>query len=264
MSNDNLIWTRSQCAEAFDDMLIKIALSSFAELEGRELLKQNELLRNEPEFRLPPEHEKTIRSAMKKHERKRTLMLIQKTSAKIITRVAVVFLIMAIGFSATMTVSAELRRGIYRLLLTTTDIYTDIEAEREYSAFVDGDAYIREKYQGNLFAPTKFPAGYSLTSISDNRGGYRVLYTNENGNTINFTQMITGNGAIMSVDTENAQRVENIMVGDSEALLVYKSSEQGMMSCIVWRSGDYFFRLLSNDNNADLLADVARNIKLMR
>jgi|GEM_PF-343783 len=263
MNGNSLIWTRSQCMEAFDELLIKIALSSFAELEGREFLKENEQLKKEPEFQLPPDHEKMIRNAIKKHDRKKNFVLVRKATSKIITRVAVVFLTLAIGFGTTMTVSAEFRRIIYNLILTQTERYTQVEINREYTEFVDSDAYIRPGYTGSTFAPTVMPTGYEVKSVEDLDSIFTVEYSNGK-NDINFTQIkISTNGGIR-VDTEDAQRVETIMIGDSEALLVVKESDIGVNSKVVWRIGDYLLSLLSYENNPDELIVIAQNIKLMK
>lgn len=263
MNADSLIWTRSQCAEAFDELLIKIAMSSFAELEGRELLKENERLKEEPEFQLPPGHEKMIRSAIKKHERKENFVLVRKAASKIITKVAVVFLILAIGFSTTMTVSAEFRRVIYNLLLTTTERYTQIEIAREYTEFVDSDVYIRPEYSGSTFAPTVMPTGYEIESVEDSDSIYIVVYTNGE-NEIYFTQMSNSTSGKLRVNTENAQRVETIMIGDSEALLVVIEEDIGVRSQIVWSIGNHLLHLKSYENNPDELVVIAQSIKLMK
>ena len=264
MNNESLIWTKSQCMEAFDDLLIKIAMSSFAELEGGKLSKENEQLKRDPEFQLPPDHEKIIRHALKKYDRKKNFVIIRKAASKIITRVAVVFLILTIGFSVPMTVSAEFRRVIYNLFMTTTERYTQIESNRDYTEFVDSDAYISDIYKYGIFAPTVMPTGYHIESIDAFEDTYVVVYT-KSEKWIVFFQQRNFESSITRVDTENAQRVETVIIGESKALLVVKRSPNGTVaSQIIWNIGDYSFHLASEQNNPDELIVIAKNIKLTK
>jgi hypothetical protein len=62
----DFIWTKEQCQEAYEDLVIKIAMSSYAELEGRELAEENERLKKHAIFKPTPEIENNIRRKVRR------------------------------------------------------------------------------------------------------------------------------------------------------------------------------------------------------
>lgn len=247
------IWNRDECQDAIDEVLLKTALSSLLEIEGEKLLAENEILKNDPRFQLSPEVDKKIQRALIRFEYRNKFSIIGKKARNVVSKVAVIFLAVFIGFSSTFAVSADFRRVIYTLILSYDERYTQIEGNKEYKAFVDNEAYTWE----HTFAPTMVPQGYSVVSVNDNLTMYTVRYENTENLYIEFKQM-PGNGK-MKVDTEKAQIVKHTNIGDSEALFVEKDG----VIMITWEIGEFLLYVESNDKS-DIAINFAENIKLMR
>lgn len=256
MNNNSLIWTKSQCVEAFDDLLIKIALSSFAELEGRELLKENERLKKEPEFQLPKDAEKEIRSIIFQQRFRKSINAFSKVAYRAASKVALVFLAVAIVFSGTMAVSAEFRKTIYKLIFTDEVRYTLVELDKNTEfEFVGSEAYTWD----HAFAPTMMPKGYKVTQADYLTTMSLVVYENDDGRYLTLLQTDAASEVTMQINTENAQLVQTIDIGDSEGLLVQKNG----ITQVVWRVGAVMLKIES-DEQMDIVIEVAKNVKLLR
>ena len=248
------LWTKEQCAEAYDDLMIKIGLSSLAEIEGRELLAENERLKATPEYAVTPEDKKKIRRTVERELRRKSFKKVTGKVYRVTSHVAVVFLAVSILFSSTMIVSAEFRNAIYKMVFTTEPRYTLIELDsRTDMEFVDSEVYTWE----HAFAPTVMPSGYSVEEVLETSITHNVIYTNPNGGKITFFQNSGKGKSTMQIDTENAQLVQNVFVNDSEALLVSKNGLQQL----VWRVGGSMLHLASTESTDTLLA-IAKGIKL--
>ncbi len=248
------LWTKEQCVEAYDELMIKIGLSSLAEIEGRELIAENERLKATPQFKTTPEIEKRIRRTVEQGLRRKSFKKVMGGMYKATSHVAVVFLAVTILFSSTMIASAEFRGAVYKMVFTTEPRYTLIELDsRTDMEFVDSEVYTWE----HAFAPTVMPSGYSVSEVVGTSSTHNVVYKNSDGGEIIFFQNNGSGRATMQVDTENAQLVQNVFINDSEGLLVSKDG----FNQLVWRLGGSMLRLSSKEN-ADTLLAIAKGIKL--
>lgn len=247
------IRNRIDYQDALDDLILNAALSSLLEIEGNELIDENEALKKDPRFQLTPEIDKKIQRVIKRAESKQRFKIVFKSAGSFVSKVAVIFLAVFLGITSTMAVSADFRRIIYNIILSYDERYTQVEKSADYNEFINSGAY---KW-GHIFAPTMIPAGYTLVLIEDFTTIYSTRYEKGESLYIEFTQ-IPGNGKAR-VDTENAQLIKNIYIGDSEALMVEKNG----ITTLTWQSGDFLLQISSNDQS-DIVVNVAEGIKLMR
>ena len=254
MNDSPILWTKEQCIEAYDEMMIKIALSSYAELDGQKSLEENERLKKMPEYAVTPEVEKKIRRTVDSALRRKSFKKVMGGMYRITSHVAVVFLAVSILFSSTMIASAEFRKAVYKMVFTREQEYTLIQFDsRTDMEFVNSEVYDWE----HAFAPTVMPSGYTVSEVNREITLYTVTYLNADGGDIIFTQRYTKGSGRIKVDTENAQLVQNVFVNDSEGLLVSKNG----LNLLVWRVGGSMLRLNSTES-ADTLLTIAKGIKL--
>jgi hypothetical protein len=254
MNNAASLWTKEQCVEAYDELMIKIGLSSLAEIEGEELLIENEHLKQTPQYSTTQEDKNRIRRTVERELRRKSFKKVTGRVYRVTSHVAVVFLAVTMLFSSTMIASAEFRNAVYKMIFTAEPRYTLIELDsRTDMEFVGGEAYTWE----HAFAPTVMPQGYSVSEVLETSITHNVIYKNADGGEIIFFQS-DGKGQVsMQVDTENAQLVQNVFINDSEALLVSKNG----LNQLVWRMGGSMLHLASNESTDTLIA-IAKGIKL--
>jgi hypothetical protein len=253
MNNAASLLTKEQCAEAYDELMIRIGLSSLAEIEGAALLADNERLKAAPQFRTTQEDKKRIRRTVERELRRKSFKKVTRRIYNVTSHVAVVFMAAAILFSSTMVASAEFRNAVYKMVFTHEQRYTLIELdERTDLEFVDSEVYTWE----HAYAPTVMPQGYTVSDVLGTTLTHSVIYTNASGGEIVFFQSDSKAQGTMQIDTENAQLVQNVLINDSEALLVNKNGR----NTLVWRIGRSMLSLSSGEDNETLMA-IAKGIK---
>jgi hypothetical protein len=253
LSDSSILWTKEQCVEAYDELMIKIALSSYAEIDGQESLQENERLKQTPQFSTTQEDKKRIRRAVERELGRKSFKKVTRRIYNVTSHVAVVFLAAAILFSSTMVASAEFRNAVYKMVFTHEQRYTLIELDsRTDLEFADSEVYTWE----HAYAPTVMPAGYAVSDVLGTTLTHSVIYTNAEGGEIVFFQSDSKAQGTMQIDTENAQLVQNVLINDSEALLVNKNGR----NTLVWRIGRSMLSLASGEDNETLMA-IAKGIK---
>lgn len=256
MSKPDFIWDKQQCIEAYEDLMIKIAMSSYAEIEGEELLEENEQLKGSPQFQLTPEIEAKIRRIAQRQKIRKSVYRLGKGFYAVTNKVAMIFLAIFILFSTTMAVSAEFRSAIYQLVFAYEKRYTLVELDHATDLeFVDSEIYTWE----HAFAPTMMPQGYIVEDVLETSLLHMVIYTNNDGGYIDFSQSSNNSTGTIRVDTEDAQLVQTVQINDSEGLLVNKNER----NTLVWRVGNAMLAIESNENIETMIA-IAQNIKLLK
>jgi len=240
--------------QAYEELMIKIAMSSYAEIDGQEAIAENDHLKKIPQFQITSEVKKNIHRTVQKEALKKSIYRLGKGFYVVAGKVAMAFFVAFVLFSTTMLASAEFRGAIYRLVFTYEKEYTLIELDRRSDMeFVDGDVYT----WNHAFAPTEMPHGYQISQVVNMADLNYVIYENESDGYIVFYQ--NRNDSTLQVDTENAQLVQTVLINDSEGLLVNKDG----INTLVWRIGDTLLHLEANEDSASLMA-IAKGIRLMR
>ena len=122
------------------------------------------------------------------------------------------------------------------------------EPEEEYT-FVDPELYDWE----GAYAPTYIPNGYLHSEIIDIENEKIIIYSKEETEII-FSQSV--NTTIEKIDTEDAEIVKKIIIGDSEGLFVVK----GDVTSIFWSSEETLLSIVGNADSDEMLK-MAQGIK---
>jgi hypothetical protein len=256
MSSTDFIWTEEQCREAYDDLMIKIAMSSYAGKQGKRLLDENEKLKRTPQFQTTTQAKERIRRTIQKEHFRKTMSRTAKGIYKVASKVAVFFLVFTIAFGTTLVASANAREALYKLVFTYEKRYTLVELDTNTdSAFLDSEIYT----WNHAYAPTMMPPGYVVSDVLSTSDSNIVLYTAAGGKYIEFRQSSgTADDDKLRVDTENAQSIDTVYLLDSEGILVSKDGR----NTLVWRMGDSMLILSSNESREEII-EIAQAIKLM-
>lgn len=247
-------WNTDDCQNAYDELMVKIAMSSYAEIEGRRLMEENEIYKELPEFQLSDETFRKIEKLLDKATRKLGFRTFGKTAYQLTSRVAVVFLIVFIGFSTTVMVNADFRGVIYDLLISSDERYIEIQPADNSESFVDYSVY---DWDG-AYAPTMIPTGYKLGPVESMELYHLVTYIRKDGKVIEFEQFQIDPSTATRVDTEDSELSQSIMINDSIGHLVVK----GEWITIYWTISDTLLSV-STDDSKETATEVARSIMLI-
>ncbi|MBR3611661.1 MAG: DUF4367 domain-containing protein [Oscillospiraceae bacterium] len=99
---------------------------------------------------------------------------------------------------------------------------------------------------------TYLPEGFSFGEMQDLDSQKIVTYFSGT----KFISFAQAYNVITQADTENADKVEQIKINDSEGLLVVK----GKLTSVIWNIGDTLFTVLGDCSTEELI-NIANGIK---
>ena len=110
----------------------------------------------------------------------------------------------------------------------------------------------------NAYVPTYIPEGYEVSSFSYNDGFKRIVFENASTQTfILYTEMDEASNLV--VDTENADRFEEIILNGQSGTLVVKNS----LITIVWEQGGRLF-MIKTQTEVRTAIKMAEGVKFIK
>lgn len=158
----------------------------------------------------------------------------------IISKVAIVFLILFISIAAlTVTVDA-FRVKLFNIIMKNTEKYLNIEANDESKI-----SNIKENIEG-YYQLGYIPNGFMIDSVQDLGDTKIITYINNNNEEIIFNQSL--NGTNFQMDSEDAI-VKEVDISRNKGVILTKDG----MNTLFWYNEESSFYLLSNMNQEELI-----------
>lgn len=246
--------SKNRLQEEQEELLLKMALVRYFEREDANL---RAAVAERPD--LPAGMESTehaVDRAMRQQHWKAVGQKAWRTSAKVVTRAAVVFLTFFIFLTTAFAASEPVRDAIYKILFSHEDRYTLVQVDPAVSdAFIDADLYTWE----HCFAPTYLPKGYKLTTFDDIAGNMLIVRYEKGKNFIQINQAPANVQSSIHIDSENAQTTKPITIGNSEGIYNLKDGK----TQIVWQVGGCLVDVISNEDTDEVIK-VAQGVQLLR
>ena len=223
-----MIYNSKQQLLKFEDELFNTALLGLLELEGRRLMEENEQLKadglyQEPSTEQIQKIDRMIRNSKRKNRMEKGLRAAVPTVAK----AAAGFLVFSLGTSVVFFASADIREALYRLLVSEHERYTQVDPHWE------PDSYEQYTAAGANAVPTYVPKAVKFEGIEKTRYSVNGSYlgTEDPSLYLLFRQIFPTDGAEIHLDTEEADTVSSLRIGNSEGMLVVKDNTTQIM----WR-----------------------------
>lgn len=231
-------------AEKYEDLLFTKVMALYAAEESEKILSEIE---NEE-----PADPKNIEKIYSKTERRENFSTLWKVSKKLITFAAMVVFVAVVSLSSVVVASAEAREAvaeaIYHLVLRKTDRYTEVSIGNS-TGFIDPEIYDWE----GAYAPTYIPEGFSISDTQFTNNDKSVMYSHGEDY---FYISQTNNLSYARIDTEGSEHVEKIIIGNSEAFLVYENE----IVSLVWICGETYLSI-DGKISIDEAIKIAEGIK---
>lgn len=225
--------------ENYEDAKFALLMHKAASFEGDDLLEENERLRADPDFCVPPAIEKAARTTINRTFARDNARRALRVTGKVLTKVAMAVLVLNIAFVTLFSTASAFRANVLNFVYNTYDVATSVTLNGN-----ENDKTLNHKVHELPW----IPEGYSLySSEAMDSSDFVTEYRNSDNMRIRY-KSITGN-AITQYDTENAD-VSNITVSGYEGLLIKKTTEIGEKQTAVW--GD--------TNNNQIYSIMADNI----
>ena len=251
--------SKQNIEDAYEDLLFREAMAEFAEEESEEIEKEllempplsdEEIERKKKEFEAILNRKITVPEEPETKKKKGiTLAFAIK---KVISAAAMITFVMLVSLSTVVVASADARETVAEFIYSFAYNETGEVMEIRPNAPLNDTEKEKDKILGEWVA-TYIPEGYSFVGveefssmkITEYKKGDSSIYLNESGLT-----------TVAHVDTKDADSVERIIIGESEALLVVKNGT----TSIDWCTDDTFLSVIGNAEKNDMIA-FARGIR---
>lgn len=212
----------------------------------------NEMQEDEPDEQIPfpSELDIRIRKLIARHNRKESIKRIWKTTAKVFPKVAAIFCAAFISFTILITSVEAFRVKVLNFIIDVSKEYTNIDVENNNSSEIPSD-------WENIYIPEYVPEGFKISTTQKLAFSKIIVYKNNVGQSIIYTQSIGGKRNIR-IDTEDAA-TEKILINENEGLLAEKNGR----ITIVWHNNDACFSLISEADKNELIK-MAESIKIRK
>lgn len=211
---------REELYEQCEDAIFALLMEDFIEEEGRRLLEKNKALKADPTAAVPElSYRKGLKSIQRSFGAQRRRRA-GKTAYRVINKVAMIALIAGLLFSTAFAASPTLRRETLNFVISITEGAADLQLFGS-SPTAQKEAETNSYILGNYRFPA-CPAGYELYAQDNDEHSSFIAYTDENNNLIQMTVM-AAQDTIMSLDSEDAQRIEEIQIHGYDGLLIEKN-----------------------------------------
>ena len=209
---------REQLVENFEDAFMALFMADVAEYEGEKFLKENERLKNDAGFKVPPELDRRCLRTINKIARQKRALRTGKKVYRVFSKLSVAAVIALALFTSAYAAFPAVRVSTLNLLIEVSDVATELTF---------GNAESANKEANSVETPgTSVPngaltiAGYSLPeSITAERSlvmesndsfSSTFMYEGTDGSTIIITVQ-TGSDSVTNVNTEDALQIQNLI-----------------------------------------------------
>lgn len=231
--------SRDKNEEMFD-ALIKSAINDEFHKEIEALPTNEELNKL---YTPSPELDMRIKKLIDKSYRKSKMQSFSKTILKVIACIAICFTLLSAGL---LSVEAT-RNKIFNIIIEWHEKYTKVE-------FKDSAT---DSKQSGIYQPSYLPDGFSQTSLKKLGNVDMLVYSNNTGETIIFSQWTYGSGS-SSVDNEN-KKYSEIEISGNKAYL-FEAIKEDDSNILTWQAGDMVFELTSSIESKELI-HIAESLK---
>lgn len=204
----------------YEDALFALLMDNYATEEGKHLLDLANQLNSDKTYTLPAEMEKNGLRTIRKAFRKKNLRYSAKLTGKVLSKVAILVLILDIAFGISFFSVEAFRIEVLNMALNYQETHTTIRFVSEDEA--TSSQYTAKDLQNVL------PNTYVLESYEDTPTGEYALFIGGDGKRIMWDAEPIS--TTLNLDTEDADQVNNICVDGNDGIIVEKKG----ISTITW------------------------------
>ena len=243
--------SKKDIQEEYEDLVFRKVMAIYVENESKQILAE---IKAEKENNNVPVDTRAIEKLYDKKERRKNLSILWKYSKKVVSFAAMIVFVAIVSLSSAVVAFADVREAVvdalYHLIYEENERYTRVELG-ETTGFIDGESFDWE----GAYAPTYVPEGFDLKEISKNKSQKIAKYFSDNAY-ISFSQAFN---VVKQIDTENAERNEEIQIGDSIGLLVVNDE----ITYVLWNIGDTVFHIYGTCETDEIIK-MAKSIKIIK
>lgn len=243
----------SDLLEEYEDALFKLLMARLAEEEGKSLLDENKRLNDNPEAAIPESLDKKCRQTIKKAFIKNKRHEAMRILRNVLNKVAIIVFISVILYSTAYAVFPEVRVKTLNVMIEVSDVATLLSFS---GSLGETSSVVHDTSLFGYAFPT-VPAGFIITSQGEDSRS--VWYELKNAEGAEISLDVGGSvSSTISVDTEDSESVEDIIMHGFKGLLVQK----GARVHIIWgdTEREIFVTVSCNNLSVSTALDIAQSM----
>lgn len=234
--------------ERLEETVFALMMDEVAKEEGRKALEENERLKADECFVVPETTYRKALATIRRHFSQQNRRAVMRTTSKVISRVAVIVLVMLLLFTTAFATIPEFRRETLNLIMETFGDRTRIEF---------GESIPETRTGENESIVGWVPEGFELVEQGKTEFTIRETYKNLDGAVVEACiSFIT---PIWEMDTENAT-VENVVVAGRPAMIIFKGNDVQLVCPVKEHECVYYVR--GEEVSEDIIMQVAESVDI--
>ncbi|GHV33102.1 hypothetical protein FACS18949_06150 [Clostridia bacterium] len=235
MANDN-----SAMQEDIFDALLRVSFKEYARREAEAIPPEDEMAEPSPEFKV------RMRKVIRKYKRSERLKKVGRFSSRV---AAVIIVIMALGFTATMSF-ASVRTQFFNTLIEIGD---------EYLGFNFAPISTATPSDGVALTPSYLPDGFSEVSSKIIDKKVTIRYSNDGEDKIGFDALRKSEGATLQIDNE--YDFSFVVEANGIMFTVYDGQSKGHGVTVVGEDDYFLYDIYSGTVPSDELVKIAESLR---
>jgi hypothetical protein len=225
---------REHLTENYEDALFALLMDRAAEHTGKKLLEENERFKQDESFALPEDVDQRCQKTIRREFTKVRCRSAQHTAYHVFSKAAVVVTIILLLFATAYAAVPAVRLNTLNLIITQSETATTFSFRDRTDADSESETSFSSDSLRGYHLPD-IPDGFSIVQNEDNSVTSLLRYTNDDGAGIEFYVFSMSEAMTYSIDTEDAERVEEIQIHGCDGLFIEK---QGSIK-IVWMDSEH-------------------------
>lgn len=223
---------RDKLVENFEDAFMALFMADVAEHEGEKFLEENERLKNDADFKVPPELDRRCLRTINKISRRKRALRTGKKVYRVFSKFSVAAVIALALFTSAYAAFPAVRVSTLNLLIEVSDISTELTfgdadgASNETNSVETPDVSVPDGAMtiAGYVLPESITDNYNLVDEGSDQVGAWITLDGQGDSLINV-EVQHGEGRAININTEDATAIERIDVGGFEGFI----TEQGDM-----------------------------------
>ena len=219
---------REQIVENFEDAFMSLFMADIAEYEGQKFIEENERLKNDPNFKVPPELDRRCLRTINKTERKKRIWSTGKKIYRVFSKLSVAAVIALALFTSVYAAFPSVRAATLNLLIQVSDVATELtfanESNEPSVTSIPSDSALNADMDiAGYVLPDLITSNYELTDKGSDQAGSWVLFKGADDALITF-EVQHGKGNAVNINTENAVNSETINISQFQSVISQQES----------------------------------------
>lgn len=221
---------RDRLVENFEDAFMALFMADVAEHEGERFLEENERLKNDADFKVPPELDRRCLRTINKITRRKRALCTGRKVYRVFSKFSVAAVIALALFTSAYAAFPEVRISTLNLLIEVSDIATELkfgdadDTNNEANSAETPSAYVPDGAMtiAGYVLPESITSNYRLNSNDGNQFYSRVSFSASDGSTISI-RVQPGDWSVVNINTEDAITIQEINHGHFEGVIAQQN-----------------------------------------